>query len=280
MLRKGLSLNVASSLMMKRFCANTSMTSSVLSSVPSSLIPSTHTSQIQILCSSLTQQQIRERKKQKVRRKLPSGKETFETFLEGPEEKWKNPAKEIKDTTKSGLKPAIRELLIIRDNKLSFAGEVVKMQAAKAWRFLASNPPKAVLNTPENRELYKDLLSNPEELAAKRDAFNKRYILQRCVVKMWRKTEGADMSYYWAITKRDVANYVWCVYHIAIKEEDISFPGEQKNSEGSYHPIRKPGYYCVYVDLKDGQSPVLVRVYLPINDKAKTYRGKSVIGYV
>lgn len=88
------------------------------------------------------------------------------------------------------------------------------------------------------------------------------------------------MEYYWPITKRDIANYVWCVHHIALKEEDITFPGEQKGNAGTYHPIKKPGYYCLYADLHDGLSPVLLRLYLPMNDKAKTYRGKSIIGYL
>ncbi|KAG2392674.1 hypothetical protein C9374_011399 [Naegleria lovaniensis] len=271
--------------MLKSFLATNSLlmkrvsSSSATTTLAASFTNTHHISPFLSMCSSLTQQQVRERKKQTVRRKLPSDKEVFDKFLEGPKEKYLHPPKKVKDTSRNALRPATFEILIIKDNKLTFAGEVVRMKSSKAWRYLASNPPKAVMNTPENREKYKHLLANPEELAQKRETFNRRYILQRCVIKMWRKTEGGNMKYYWPITKRDVANYVWCVHHLALRDEDITFPGEQKNNPSSYHPINKPGYYCLHADLHDGKAPVLLRLYLPLNDKAKTHRGNSLIGY-
>ncbi|KAL9644508.1 hypothetical protein ABK040_009372 [Willaertia magna] len=265
----------------KKFCANTTLSSSFSSTSSYFNIFNSNTSSLSLLCkSTLPQQQIRERRsKQKVRRKLTNVKEIYNKFLEGPKEMYLNPIKEVKDVTKNELKPAIKEILFIRDNKLGFAGEVVKMRSAKAYTYLTSNPPKAVINNEENREKYKDLFANPEELAEKRRLFNIRYILTRCVVKMSRKTEGGNRTYYWPITKQDIANYVWKVHQVPIKSDDIIFPGEQPQTSTPYRPIKRPGYYSLYVDLHDGKRPAMLRLYLPYNDKVKTYAGKSIKGY-
>jgi hypothetical protein len=152
-----------------------------------------------------------------------------------------------------------------QDTNVGLRGESISLKASHAYRFLGSKPPCAVKDTPESRELFLTPIINDEfggdkekfekDVEERRFKFNRRTVIQRTVLKFHRFIAGAGKEFYFPISKRDIANRLWNVSRIPIKEEDVEFPGNKTQ-------ITVPGYYMLSVKLEGEEQPAYLRLYL------------------
>lgn len=145
----------------------------------------------------------------------------------------------------------------------------MRLKAKHAFKLATQKPPVAVFYTPEMYQKHVvdgvvqerfggDLEAFKSDLTVRMEQFRTRYLLQRIAVKFQRRVDGPGQEFKFPITKKDLANRIWNLVKVPLKEEQIAMPGHFPD-----RPITKPGYYKCWVTLNDGmEEKVKLRVYL------------------
>jgi len=216
----------------------------------------------------MTNTQVRHRRKKKVK----SRRHIAPVY----NDQWGNPNEYTWDTKglerrrrSAGLRPQYRDILIVRDFKFGLTGQTMRLKAKHAFKLATQVPPVAVFYTPElyqkhvidgivKEKFNGDLEAFKTDLAVRMEQFRTRYLLQRIAVKFQRRIDGPGKEFKFPITKKDLANRIWNLVKVPLKEEQIALPGHFPD-----RPITKPGYYKCWVTLNDGnEEKVKLRVYL------------------
>lgn len=168
--------------------------------------------------------------------------------------------------TRRTLPPAYTDIILRKDCKFGMKGEVFNVKTPHAYTIIGKK--LAARKTSLTVKKYASHIT-PEvekDISEKRLQRNLRFIIEHAAVQFKRKIAGPKREYYWPITRKDIANRIWNVYRIPLKEEQIimkqGFPDR---------PISKPGYQVLRVVLDDGKPPAMLRVYL--KKGGNTYQG-------
>ncbi|KAL0477269.1 hypothetical protein AKO1_005473 [Acrasis kona] len=163
-----------------------------------------------------------------------------------------------------GKKPVFKKIIFIRDTKIGLKGESISLLNRQANRFMTTSPPSAVLDRPAERLAYLDQIIDTEyegdkkkfdkSVVERREKFNKRLLIERCVLKFQRYIAGNGNEFYFPVSKRDIVNRLWNVAKVPVKEEDVTFPGSKTE-------IKRPGHFLLTVNMGE-EPPARLRLYL------------------
>jgi hypothetical protein len=218
--------------------------------------------------SILTNVQVRNRRKKRVKVFRPLPKPLFNNMWESPYTVTHESRGLERRRRSHGLRPQYRDILIVKDFKFGLTGDRMRLKAKHAYKFCTTVPPVAVLYSEEAYQKYivdgvvkNEFNGNVEEfrenLRLKKEQFRQRWLLERVTVKFQRRISGPGKEFTIAITKKDLANRIWNMVKVPLKEEQIEMPGHFPD-----RPIQKPGYYRCWVTLPDNPEKVKLRIYL------------------